>query len=1075
MRNFYEHYKHIENKKLALSLLFLFLLFATIAIPTLCKMLIGEDNSIVYWDGTVASSYHAGNGTINNPYIIETPSEFAYLSKMVNEGTDYTNVYFKLNNNLYLNAGVFDSTEDEDFYIKDYKKYYIKPETNEIYSDKNHQNNKQTINIFPTITGFKGTIDGNNKHIYGLYITSSSTKEVGLFQQLEGNIKNLYIENSLIAGKNKTGLISSTSGATIDGIRYAGTIRGRQAEIAETKNLKDVISDIADENLILNLPIEIPLGATDIDIKITGDYKYSNSSTTIKIGDKTFNDGHFEYITTDKINQLVVEKSSYDALTLTNIKYELKYNNSITSLIAASNNIEIKNSYSKGKIIGDNLTSGIIGVASGNTSIKNTYTLADVNSKKNASGIIGATQSANLDFEQTYSSANLKALEEASGLISNIDEKTTGIIKNSFTTGTIDSSNSSNFIDINLSQNLISTNNYTTLNKTNILTPNVTYVTENQLLTTNFIKNTLQFLEYNSENSLANDNVWLINNQKLPHLYTDDQVKPTVTINLGDYQWMDFNSVLNVIKNPTESKFTVNYNDKESDILKVEYYVSYNYALIPEDIENIPWEIYNNQPITIDKNGNCTLYLKITDTSLNTRYANTDLIVFDNYNTEIKDPTTDENLEKYNNQVTSKSTVKYVFQRNYQTSTIPYQSTDQYYLKGNIPLNTKIYLVDKYNNESYYTKITESKNTNLYDLKDFQKLGVTKPINFINQPNSYYNNQSFSENFEFFLDFSEASITNQELSLELVILDKNQNIITNSNKETLFIYDKLENEEPAIPETTITTDFKDYFTFDGRKKITIPLTNTLTSKEINDKPIYDSRYQALNLNINLQFLDENKSAITTDDLNNLKVLVNETEYRFNKNGYLLIPNYHKLNSNIEIELTSEEPPTTLKSGTYYIKINETNVDQTIKTKSIFIPVKVENNQLITDYNYKITTKEDDLIWQRNKGVTMDNKPYLDFQILYDSKLKDPNIKVYLYQKVNFSSESQEYQSLNIKDFIENGNSDNSFYPIESVSNHQKETIKFNIKEFSLGGYMLKFKLYDGNTYIGEDTKKIIVK
>lgn len=117
MRNFYEHYKHIENKKLALSLLFLFLLFATIAIPTLCKMLIGEDNSIVYWDGTVASSYHAGNGTINNPYIIETPSEFAYLSKMVNEGTDYTNVYFKLNNNLYLNAGVFDSTEDEDFYI----------------------------------------------------------------------------------------------------------------------------------------------------------------------------------------------------------------------------------------------------------------------------------------------------------------------------------------------------------------------------------------------------------------------------------------------------------------------------------------------------------------------------------------------------------------------------------------------------------------------------------------------------------------------------------------------------------------------------------------------------------------------------------------------------------------------------------------------------------------------------------------------------------------------------------------------------------------------------------------------
>lgn len=55
------------------------------------------------WNGSVASSYSFGNGTQNNPYLISSGAELAYLQNQVSNGQNYSGVYFKLISDINLN------------------------------------------------------------------------------------------------------------------------------------------------------------------------------------------------------------------------------------------------------------------------------------------------------------------------------------------------------------------------------------------------------------------------------------------------------------------------------------------------------------------------------------------------------------------------------------------------------------------------------------------------------------------------------------------------------------------------------------------------------------------------------------------------------------------------------------------------------------------------------------------------------------------------------------------------------------------------------------------------------------
>ena len=56
------------------------------------------EETIQIWDGSIATSYAGGNGSMDSPFIIETGSQLAYMLNSFGGGK-----YYKLAKDIYLN------------------------------------------------------------------------------------------------------------------------------------------------------------------------------------------------------------------------------------------------------------------------------------------------------------------------------------------------------------------------------------------------------------------------------------------------------------------------------------------------------------------------------------------------------------------------------------------------------------------------------------------------------------------------------------------------------------------------------------------------------------------------------------------------------------------------------------------------------------------------------------------------------------------------------------------------------------------------------------------------------------
>ena len=246
------------------------LLLVSISIPTLGRyknrLPIDVNTS---WDGSVASSYRKGSGTSADPYVISNGSELAYFAYMLNS-TNYENTYFVLNNNIVLNSGIFSYDEtDKIKYTLNNSTFYVKEYTSDFYDNVEYSGIKiGSFNLFPSLDNFKGNFDGQSYTIYGLYI-SSQDDEVSLFTNLNGNVHDLYIKNSLIYGGEVTaGVISTSNNATVKNIVNDGYVIGIENNKEIVVSSSDINSSSVD-NYILNLDYEKPYGEI-ISTSLTG-------------------------------------------------------------------------------------------------------------------------------------------------------------------------------------------------------------------------------------------------------------------------------------------------------------------------------------------------------------------------------------------------------------------------------------------------------------------------------------------------------------------------------------------------------------------------------------------------------------------------------------------------------------------------------------------------------------------------------------------------------------------------------------------------------------------------------------
>ena len=357
----------INNYKLTLIIIVLLLtIIFSIGIPTFARYKNRIITTRTVWDGSIATSYRSGSGSASDPYIISNGSELALLADNLNTN-NYENTYFKLTNDIIINEGIFSYEDNSIKYTINNETYYVKPYTNEYYQDNNYTLLKGNINKFLSLNNFKGNFDGNFYRIYGLYVSDSTKNELALFTNLNGNINNLYVENSLIYGGNISGgIVSNANDSNITNTMYNGFVISNNNEtsmaagiVAEASNVN--LNNVVNKGKIISNNISSGLiGIAQGQVTINNSYNtgtivshnYSSgfignilSEETITINN-SYNastlesNSNFSFISRVESNSIINISNSFDATNIENIvpisRDNIKFNNCYYTFIPSS-------------------------------------------------------------------------------------------------------------------------------------------------------------------------------------------------------------------------------------------------------------------------------------------------------------------------------------------------------------------------------------------------------------------------------------------------------------------------------------------------------------------------------------------------------------------------------------------------------------------------------------------------------------------------------------------------------------------------------------------------------------------
>lgn len=590
---------------------------------------------ISVWDGTVANSYHSGSGTASDPYIISNGSELAYFSSML-KTNDYSDTYFTLSNDIVLNQGIFgyDLTTGVN-YTAEGNTYYVEEYGNQLYDSIDRVNVAGTVNLFTALDGFKGIFNGDYHTIYGLYLTSSE-ENLALFTNLEGDIENLYVSNSMVYGGNLTGgVASNATNSSISNVIFSGNVIGKDTPASKSISnpLEDlsftVTNDTKNEVVSLNLPVIEGMVTSK---KISGKALIEGDGV-IQINDTVVN-GDFEIdLTSLQTLSITYSSTSTATFTLTDLTYQIDSSLSTSGgIVAVGHQVSLTNTVNKGYIYGSTISGGLVGQTNGCT-ISQSYNTGTIQSANLVAGIIGSIyQSEQVNVSKTYHTGELIGTT-VGGIVSIIDENPGSIqIENSFNASNYPTLHTINHSTVTVNHLLYTTSGCVNGTTSGELTP----ISLEEIQNKDYLITTLGFNEYVSSDDVdANSmNVWLYD-EGIPILYIDDLANPLARLHVANYSWDNFTDNLNNIKFTSPVAFSIEQVDSLRPFKEVYYYISEgNTPLTKNDMETLSWTPYTGI-VELNTDGIFVIYAKVVDMNGHTSYLNTDVIVYDTTNADV--------------------------------------------------------------------------------------------------------------------------------------------------------------------------------------------------------------------------------------------------------------------------------------------------------------------------------------------------------------------------------------------------------------------------------------------------------
>ena len=1052
-----------NNKIIYLVFVVIFILLLSFKLPTFARFKNRTSSYSNVWSGNVASKYKSGNGTESNPYVISSGEELAYFSSQL-ENNDYEGVYFKLSNDIMLNEGSFKYENDLIEYSIGGNTYYIND--NKYYDNSDYLGDPiGSINIFPNLSNFKGVIDGDYHTIYGYFSDSS------LFSELNGEISSLYIENAFVKGNDNLGILAnSIIDGSVTNVMVDGYI------VSDDFNL--VVSDIS--NVLSdydNLEYSVLGGIT----------AYSDNSTFINCVSKInifggfLSGGIIGYGNDSSIvnSYYTGNSSSYSSNGLGVIKgnsvIDNVYSNGTISGGLIGYFIDSDATISNSFITTDNDL--VLDIVNSNiTSSDNYYVYPDRDGGINSS-LVTSSDLMNKNFLNNYNEfvsfddldtnpLNVWVFEDELYPVLFIDDIINSYSElhlNSFTWNSYSPNIDVKNINTNITFMVDDIDDIHVTDKYYYISNSKSSLSKSDLENVSWIPYT-DIVRIDDEGFYViyvkivdnNDNVSYINSD----LLVLDNSGSDIDISAFGNHWSGLNTGEIIVDHSFD--FSVSASDLLSGVKSIEYYLSNS---VINDMNSISWVNYDGN-IAVNNVGEYILYVKVTDGCDFVTYASSPIIVYDGYVISNLNP-----LGGTGDKITSNSSISF---------DVSYANNKQLSLTHNLvssillPRNTNITMIDRINNKVYgYVVSTNDKFG--FDVNGYASYPLTLFKEKGKAVDSFYSDSTVTnENFSFIVDFSNTNVSSYDNVYIYLEGINNNTVLRPTISKSKF---NISNEKNLRLSHTISTDYDEsiFYNSDSQTDITI-------DSLVNYSSYFDTSYFGKKIGLSIKFVDGNGRIMDSNSLKNIMFKVDDSVYLPDSDNIVRVNlNTNSTSSNV-LSIITHQGTTSLKEGTYYIKVSpyssyDGKYYDSVLSGSIMIPIIVSSGNNNYHYSFDVSVDSESRII--NKGDTTE----LSFNILEDG-LENPNIKVSMYKKDLLTAYNQDYTLIDMADYTSDSLDeyiDSVYYvsrnAIAYSVNNQYNVFNLNLDTSNLDKscYKFVFDLYEGNIKVGSISKYIIVR
>lgn len=163
------------------------------------------------WDGSVAEGFAGGSGTAEDPYLISSGAELAYLAEQVNAGEGYDGCFFEMTQDICLN----DTEGWEDWSAENAPaNMWIPVGGTSVYNEAG----------FPIPCQFCGSFNGNGYTVSGAYFYTNRDLHThpvgGVFGRVRGEVTDLNVRDSKFIDED-----SGTPLGAVVAYAMSGTVR----------------------------------------------------------------------------------------------------------------------------------------------------------------------------------------------------------------------------------------------------------------------------------------------------------------------------------------------------------------------------------------------------------------------------------------------------------------------------------------------------------------------------------------------------------------------------------------------------------------------------------------------------------------------------------------------------------------------------------------------------------------------------------------------------------------------------------------------------------------------------------